>query len=385
MAPSFSGVSILQNAPRAGQSMLFVPLSSERASRSAPVWKLFAEGDHGVASLAYDDDEDRQFALPIQSKWVPLEVRVLLESWIAYQQALSPSQVDRLGTRGPESFPLRPLTKKERGDAVIRLNFDHPALTRLPLVDYVTVRGWGSASKRSRYTLEQLQETLQRALVTARTQWGWWPEYLSIAFFSDPGKMGLARVPRRSDEEKPILLNTTLLERYTLEAIYRVLLHELCHQLRFEQDEYVVNQKLFHDERFCALLAKVDPRVRPDESCSHFHDDVDRLSSAEISGGRRPTLFARRFSGERLMRFAIGDPSSRSEASKAKMTTDLGRILGYLVRDYPQGEWRSIPYRCLSESRYFSGPTTAGELVDNLLAHPDIQDDYKKIILETIV
>ena len=294
MAP-FSGVRILQNAPRAGQSMLFVPLSTDRPSRSAPLWKLFAEGDHGVASLAYEDDEDRVYSLPIQSKWVPLEVRVLLESWAAYQRELSPSQVDRLGTRGPESFPLRPLTKKERGDAAIRLYFDHPALTRLPLVDYVTVRGWGSASKRSRYTLEELQQTLQRALVTARTQWAWWPEHLSIAFFSDPSKMGLARVPRRSDDEKPILLNTTLLERYTPEAIYRVLLHELCHQLRYEQDDYAMDPALAHDGRFCALLAKVDPLVRPDEGCAHFQDDVDRLSSSEIAGGRRPTLFSRLF------------------------------------------------------------------------------------------
>ncbi len=378
MASSNTRIRRLINAPKIGQSTLYVPSGPKRED---PQWALHAEGEFGLASLVWPGDEDYEdFKLSrtaSKKDLRPLE-KALLESWFEYAS----SQGDnggRLGLRGPESFPLRKLSKKEIADGPMTIRFDHPSLERLPYVDYVTVYGWNQLSKHSAHSLQDFEHTIERALVAVRDAWSWWPEGLVIDFFRDERKMGVATVPSWPGDQKRVGLNVILFERYATNAIYRVLVHEIAHHKRFEEGN--TSAANAHDSRFCELLAMVDPMVDPKNGCAYFKDDIDYLASPQDSASAKASMFSRLFSGERSPHFGIGDRSVRRNLQRASMRQSFVAVLSEIVARFPADAWRGVEYHALDSHWLFGspggGPRTVGELVDGILSNPRIEEWYK--------
>lgn len=369
----------LANYPRIGQSSLFV---SSTALPRGWGWAIWRDGDVGKftavpmteppASLSRTRPRDELF--PKES--------ALLESWeaaaaaglVAFDAARNPVRV----------FEVRPLKKAERENDGIDLRFDHPALDRLPLVDYVTVYHWAKVKKHSVYSLDQFADILERALVAVRQQWRWWPERLVITFYRSNRSMGLATRAVWKDDEKRVSLNAILLEKYSAQAIYRTLVHELAHHKRDEESEIVMPKALTHDRRFCELLAMVDELVDPEQGCAHFNDDLDvgALESSVIDRGKI-SLFSRVFAGSSLPYFSLADRAVKRNTQKLSMKPNLLPVLKQAVAFFPEGAWRSVPYHCFDPpSKLYCGPSTVGGLVDHILASDRFYDHFKIMVRE---
>lgn len=155
-------------------------------------------------------------------------------------------------------------------------------LAPCPRIGEVRYAGWKAVEKQSAHTFEALHGAVVRAVEACAAAWSWDPTGLSISFFTGRRAMGLAYHPGRGDRR--IALHHDLLARYDLDSVARTVLHELCHHAREELhprgDIHAYGRAaaatLAHDQKFCEMLAMVDPAVASSPaSCRYFDDDAD--------------------------------------------------------------------------------------------------------------
>lgn len=177
---------------------------------------------------------------------------------------------------------------------VVREESERLTVGKMPFADRLASVGykqWSRLSRSSAHSLEELHRTVVAALEKVWRAWGWVPRGLMISFHDSRRTMGLAyHTPTdpRVATQRDISLNRRLLAEYDLPSIERTVLHELAHLLRF--DEAWPNVRLGskgHDERFCELLAQVDPIVASSpKECRYFTDDVDPALASAIEQDR---------------------------------------------------------------------------------------------------
>ena len=161
----------------------------------------------------------------------------------------------------------------------------------------ITYTGYGA--KVGAYTLDEIHGTVCNVLTAIADQWFWqittptkWrPNNLEIMLHSGQKTLGLAFAPGtgRERNKRTISLNEKLFKLYDMTAVWRVVIHELCHHYRDEafsprdvdlataerlrqsitarvSKGFKVNHDVLntHDSVFIRELAKVDPKVVDD-------------------------------------------------------------------------------------------------------------------------
>lgn len=155
--------------------------------------------------------------------------------------------------------------------------------------------GWRKASELSVHLLPNVEFALASAVADFYKKWKYVPPNLSVRFVR-MGMMGRTVLTKSAGDVHWVLLNRRLLEAYTLEAIRRVMLHELSHCYRHHVNEYELLDEP-HDQRFCEILSRVDKLVAGSrKKCKFFTDDVDDISARQslgqrLSGGGTMTIW----------------------------------------------------------------------------------------------
>lgn len=145
--------------------------------------------------------------------------------------------------------------------------------------------GWRRSSEMSVHLLPNVEFAIASAVADFYKKWKYVPPNLSVRFVH-MGAMGRTLLVPSPESVHWVLLNRRLLEAYTLEAIRRVMLHELSHCLRHHQAGYQLLDEP-HDDRFCQILSKVDKLVAGSAAkCKFFNDDVDAIHAKESLGNR---------------------------------------------------------------------------------------------------
>jgi predicted SprT family Zn-dependent metalloprotease len=150
-----------------------------------------------------------------------------------------------------------------------------------PLIGEVRYDGWADTVRHSAHRFEALHGAVVAAVEACAAAWNWQPTGLTLSFFPGGRAVGLAYQPGRGDRR--IALSRELLAKYDITSVKRAILHELCHHAReelFPRPLTGYSRELAalmsHDEKFCEMLAKVDPVVAADpRSCRYFNDDMD--------------------------------------------------------------------------------------------------------------
>lgn len=168
--------------------------------------------------------------------------------------------------------------KSEAGSPLLRAPNGSAFRNELGPIEY---RQWGRVARSSAHSLEALHATVLSAIEKARRAWGGWvPRGLVLAFHDGGRNMGTtfnSVQDPKTKSERLISLNRVLVAEYDLRAIERTLLHELAHHRRGEESwpiKQIANRG--HDDRFCSMLAEVDPIVASSpKDCRYFTDDQD--------------------------------------------------------------------------------------------------------------
>ena len=155
----------------------------------------------------------------------------------------------------------------------------HPDAIRdvpCPLIGRFRLTGWQRVEKASAHTANALAQIVGDAVAVCAKAWGGWkPDGLTVSFHSSRKAMGLAYAPGNGDRR--ISLNERLLTSYDAISIARVVLHELCHHAREEQQP----RERFkgynsHDPLFCSMLVLVDAELAANpKRCRFFVDEQD--------------------------------------------------------------------------------------------------------------
>jgi len=173
------------------------------------------------------------------------------------------------------------------------VEYTSPLTKHLGSVEY---SGFELIAKRSGHTLEAIHRAVNASVARAIEVWGWQCAGLEVKFHSAGNAFGLAYAPGAG--ARKISLNVQLLERYDLNSVARVVIHELCHHYR--EERWLRNQRTGdpHDKRFCEELAKADPEVETAEGsrdtranrCINFADIPDTALDAAIKAKQRPVV-----------------------------------------------------------------------------------------------
>ena len=261
------------------------------------------------------------------------------------------------------------------------------ALARVEGAGDIVYIGFETVSARSAHTLEALHAVVDLALLECERMWRWNAGTVEVSFHTDSNAMGLAYNPGSGTKtgKRRISLLVKLLELYNEDSIARVVWHEFAHHYR--EETWPRDRLLFsdgHDQKFCEVLAAVDPMVNPSkrESYEIFTEAVDasvvavtekklgdkvpvwspdlgilvvskyadssfRLEWAPRNGVKKWKRWVHHVNNESLLevarRFAVAD-WSRVEVSVADKTfsrltvlpTNLGKLLAVFVKMFPQ-------------------------------------------------
>ena len=155
----------------------------------------------------------------------------------------------------------------------------HPDALRdvpCPLIGRFRLSGWHRVEKTSAHTANVLAQIVGEAVTVCAKAWGGWrPDGLTVSFHRSRKAMGLAYAPGNGDRR--ISLNETLLTSYDALSIARVVLHELCHHAREEQQPRErFKGYISHDPLFCSMLVLVDAELAANpKRCQFFVDEQD--------------------------------------------------------------------------------------------------------------
>ncbi len=226
------------------------------------------------------------------------------ENWVAFLGVLEDERVPQpegkpdyrgsIGKLEPEfRMPLQwarktvknPYTKYSTLAAKIgateTLPYESPATKDLGSASYT---GFDKYKKRSAHSLESLHRAVNAAVLQARKSWGWDCAGLEVKFHEHWSSRGLAYMPGTGAQTgiRKISLGVELLEEYDLNAIARVVIHELCHHYR--EEKWPRTAKALgidpHDDLFCRALAEADPESKDKKTCTFFTEAQDPALTA---------------------------------------------------------------------------------------------------------
>jgi predicted SprT family Zn-dependent metalloprotease len=261
------------------------------------------------------------------------------------------------------------------------------AMDRVVSEGEIVYVGFETVSGRSAHTLSAIHQIVDMALLECEQTWSWDAGTIEVSFHTDSNAMGLAYNPGSGAKtgKRRISLLVKLLELYNEGSIARVALHELAHHYR--EERWPRDRRIFpdgHDQKFCEVLAAVDPLVNPSkrESYETFTESIDasvvavaekklgdkvpvwspdvgilvvskyadgsfRLEWAPRNGIKKWKRWVHHVNSESLLeaarRFAVSD-WNRVEVSVAEKTfprlsalpTNLGELLAAFAKMFPQ-------------------------------------------------
>jgi predicted SprT family Zn-dependent metalloprotease len=185
---------------------------------------------------------------------------------------------DREQPAGAADYEIQAAAQK-LVDTVLR-EVKQASIPETKVIQYV---GWETVRKKSAHSLDAIHRLLEKAYDETLTHWNWVWLNLRIKFHMSGPAFGLAYSPGRGDHI--ISLNARMLGAYTLDSIYRTIVHELCHHYREERFPRSIDP---HDKQFCDELAKIDRTISGDpRACRHFVDVADPALQARVPGRKK--------------------------------------------------------------------------------------------------
>jgi predicted SprT family Zn-dependent metalloprotease len=230
--------------------------------------------------------------------------------------------------------------------------------------DVVTYTG---SVARPAHTLEDLHRVVLKAQEAALTYWGFTCSRLEVQFFTDGNVMGLAYNPGsgKSSGKRLISLNARLLQSYTIDTIWRTVIHELCHHARNER--FAINYVDQHDSYFCDMLSKADPLAQDKSGCTFFTEQEDSSLAAGIrqrKAGPIPPVYDPELGTVYLNRLKSGAfrigwvPTEKAVARWKSIIVPLtSSAIEDIVKNFSPAQWGMVtvttenyPYRVKPES-----------------------------------
>ncbi len=239
--------------------------------------------------------------------------------------------------------------------------------------DVVTYTG---SVPNSAHTLEALHRAVLRAQEVALNVWGFTCARLEVQFFSSGTAMGLAYNPGSGKQtgKRLISLNYKLLQAYTIDTVWRTIIHELCHHAR---DEQFRQSNDAHDSQFCEMLGRADPLARDRRGCTFFTEMEDASLAAGIKqrkAGSVPPVYDPALGTVYLGRlksgkFRIGWVATEKALAKWKtVLTPLNeKAMEDLFKHFTPAQWDDV--RVTTENwPYRVAPESLAELIKILVA-----------------
>lgn len=182
----------------------------------------------------------------------------------------------------------------------------------------ITYTGYGA--RVGRYDVEDIHDIVVKAITDSLPHWSWqggrgpWrPTHLEVMLHSGKSSLGLAFAPGTGHErnKRTISINELMFRLYSADAIWRVVVHEICHHYRDEvfarnEADLATSERLrqsvalhagsgqrvraetlnTHDSVFVRELAKVDKKVDADPYagiCFNEYADPSLVADAKAA------------------------------------------------------------------------------------------------------
>jgi hypothetical protein len=208
---------------------------------------------------------------------VPEDLRTVFDVFMDLHKKGEVGRHMIMGDRGDVVVPF-PASKKRRGH-VLQVYGPSQAII-FAMESPAEIHFWDSVSSASPHATSDFTKAVSECLEDVWREWNWAPSKLVIKILgASQSVYGSARAPLFEESRRLICLNPKLLKEYSIDSIKRTILHELAHHEVYDEERESGLSIETHGDRFCELLAMVDPMSRGSKQrCVHFVEDVDYMA-----------------------------------------------------------------------------------------------------------